>query len=149
MMLMDSDLPRITLDGRDNGAARLPLVRSKLHGHRGIAAYDPAQVEFVELDPAYYDYPVSCGTEAQAQAIRDAFRRSQALRTPSDRRRIVFTVLPGHGAVLGEKWVPGKAPFEVLWQAMDSGALMVSPEVPQGRYVYRPSGGGLFALAEE
>jgi hypothetical protein len=149
MMLMDSDLPRLALDGRGNGAAAVPVLRSKLHGHRGVAAFDPARVEFVKLDPAYHDYPVSCGTEAQARAIREAFRRSVALRAPGDPRTIVFTVLPGHGAVLGETWVSGKAPFQVLWEAMDSGAVVVSPRVPQGRYGYRRAESGQFELTED
>ncbi|HET7011765.1 MAG TPA: hypothetical protein VFI11_13395 [Anaerolineales bacterium] len=148
MILMDADLPRVSLDGSSNGAARVPALRSKLHGHRGIAAFDPAQVEFVPLDPAYYDYPVSCGTEAQAWAIREAFDRSVALRTAGDPRRIVFTVLPGHGAMLGEKWVEGKRPFQVLWEAMDSGALVVSSKVPQARYAYRPGDKGVHQLVE-
>lgn len=140
MMLMDDDLPRHALDGRSNGASPVPVLRSKLHGHRGVAAFDPRQVEFVPLDPAYYDYPVSCGTQAQAQAIREAFRRSQSLRTLGDPRRIVFTVLPGHGVVMGETWSSGKAPFQVLWEAMDSGVLELVSEVPQGRYSYRSRG---------
>ncbi|MGC8863037.1 MAG: FGGY-family carbohydrate kinase, partial [Armatimonadota bacterium] len=54
---------------RHNGKPRaVPVVRSKLHGHRGVSAYDPRYVEFVPLAPAYYAYPVSCGTRAQAEA---------------------------------------------------------------------------------
>jgi hypothetical protein len=148
MMLMDADLPRVPSDGRGNGGGLHPVLRSKLHGHRGIDAFDPGQVEFVDLELAYYDYPVSCGTEAQAQAIRFAFRKAVSLRSSDDSRQIVFTVLPGHGAVLGEKWVPGKAPFQVLWEAMDSGAIVVSPHVPQGRYGYRPGRGRAWVLTE-
>jgi hypothetical protein len=149
MMLMDADLPRIALDGDGNGSGRVPILRSKLHGHRGVAAFDPRRVEFVSLDPAYYDYPVSCGTQAQAQAIRQAFRRSQSLRTPGDPRRIVFTVLPGHGVVMGETWSPGKAPFQLLWEAMDSGALELVSDVPQGRYSYRSTSPDRMELALE
>jgi hypothetical protein len=148
MMLMDADLPRTSLDGRGNGEGRVPILRSKLHGHRGVAAFDPRQVEFVPLDPPYYDYPVSCGTQAQAQAIRRAFARSQALRSPGDPRRIVFTVLPGHGVVMAETWSTGKAPFQLLWEAMDAGALALASEVPQGRYDFRPSGSGRMDLVE-
>jgi hypothetical protein len=148
MMLMDADLPRIPAAAGGNGRAGLPVVRSKLHGHRGIESFDPSLVEFVGLETPYHDYPVSCGTEAQAEAIRTAFGRAQALRAPDDPRRIVFTVLPGHGAVLAEKWVPGKEPFQVLWEAMDSGAIHVSSRVPQGRYGYRAGQGGAQVLFE-
>ncbi len=151
MMMMDADLPQVALEGRGrgNGAGRVPILRSKLHGHRGVASFDARQVEFVPLDPAYHDYPVSCGTQAQANGIQQAFRRSEAVRTPGDSRRIVFTVLPGHGVVLGEMWLPGKAPFQLLWEAMDSGALELVSEVPQGRYTYRLGGADRFELAED
>ena len=149
MMMMDADLPRVALEGKGNGAGRVPVLRSKLHGHRGVAAFDPRQVEFVPLDPAYHDYPVSCGTQAQAHGIQEAFRRSEAARSPADPRQIVFTVLPGHGVVLGEKWSPGKAPFQLLWEAMDSGALELVSEIPQGRYSYRPHGPERLELLEE
>ena len=149
MMMMDADLPQVPLEGRGNGAGRVPVLRSKLHGHRGVASFDPRQVEFVPLDPAYHDYPVSCGTQAQAHGIQEAFRRSEAARSPNDPRRIVFTVLPGHGVVLGEMWSPGKAPFQLLWEAMDSGALELVSEVPQGRYTYRPRGPERLELLEE
>jgi hypothetical protein len=108
---MDTPLPRIRLTTAEWGvAAEVPVARSKLHGHRGVRAYDPRLVEHVHLDPPYYHYPVSCSTEAQARAIRTAFSRSAALTDPSDPRQVVFTVIPGHGIVIAEKWVPGKAP---------------------------------------
>ncbi len=103
---MDSELPRIRLG--DELASEAPVSRSKLHGHRGIQSFDPALVEFVSLDQPYHDYPVSCSTDAQARAIKLAFSRSEALQHPGDPRPIVFTILPGHGLVLVEKWVEGK-----------------------------------------
>lgn len=136
MMMIDEVLPRISLGSNGNGAGRLPVVRSKLHGHRGVASFDPAVVEFVSLDPAYYEYPVSCGTEAQAEAITAAFGRAESLRNPRDPRKIAFTILPGHGVVLCEKWIPGKEPFEVLWEAMDSGAIVIDRLVPQHHVEY-------------
>lgn len=139
LMDMDSLLPRVRveIEGR---TYEVPVVRSKLHGHRGIAAYDPSRVEFVPLDPPYYHYLVSCATEAQAQGVKGAFARSQALRNPEDPRQVVFTVLPGHGVVMVEKWVPGKAPFQLLWEYMDEGALVVDSHVPQGPMWYEPEG---------
>jgi hypothetical protein len=140
---MDALLPRIRWDGFN-----VPVARSKLHGHRGISAYDPKFVEFVLLDPAYYHYPVSCATEAQAHAIKSAFSRSQALQDPDDPRQIAFTILPGHGVVIVEKWVPGKAPLQVIWEAMDRGALEVSAPVPQGPFSYTPGKDGRLVVTD-
>ncbi|HMK09228.1 MAG TPA: hypothetical protein VK449_09390, partial [Anaerolineales bacterium] len=76
MIRMDAVLPRIRLP---DGTA-VPVLRSKLHGHRGVAAFDPARVEFAPLDLPYYRYPVSCSTEAQAVAMERAFGRARSLR---------------------------------------------------------------------
>jgi hypothetical protein len=148
MMDMDYALPQIVLGGEwgEAAAMRVPVVRSKLHGHRGIASYDPSRVEFVRLDRPYYHYPVSCATEAQARGIKFAFARSEALRNPADRREVVFTVLPGHGVVMAERWVAGKAPFQVLWEYMDAGYLKVENRVPQGPLGYLPASDGKMAL---
>jgi hypothetical protein len=148
MMDMDNRLPKITL-GAEWGAdasARVPVVRSKLHGHRGIGGYDPRRVEFVRLDPPYYHFPVSCATEAQAQGIKEAFARAESLRNPDDPRQVAFTVLPGHGCVIVEKWVAGKEPFEVLWEYMDAGWLEVVKPVPQGTMEYVPDPNGKLVL---
>ena len=118
----------------------VPIVRSKLHGHRGVAAYDPMHVEYAPLDPPYYRYLVSCATGAQALGIKRAFARSEALRNPDDPRKIVFTILPGHGVVIVEKWVPGTAPFNTILQAMDAGYLQVESRVPQGPMWYVEDG---------
>lgn len=133
LIKMDGALPRIELgSGWNHASARVPVARSKLHGHRGVKAYDPRWVEHVALEPAYYHYPVSCSTEAQAHAIETAFSRSEALSHPDDPRQVAFTVLPGHGVVIVEKWVAGKAPFQVIWEAMDAGSLVIDNYVPQG-----------------
>jgi hypothetical protein len=145
MMRMDAVLPRIDLGGP---AGRLPVLRSKLHGHRGIAAYDPGRAEFVALDAQYYTYPVSCSTEAQAVAIERAFGRAECLRRPNDPRTIAFTVLPGHGVVVAEKWVTGKVPFQEMWEAMDGGSLVVSKAIPQGWLDYRLDGASRMVLTE-
>ena len=148
LMDMDSLLPKVALRDGSGGEKTVPVVRSKLHGHRGVAGYDPARVEHVALDPAYYYYPVSCATAAQAQAIKTAFARSEALQNPADPRQLVFTVLPGHGVVIAEKWKPGKAPFQMMWEAMDSGELQVSNRVPQGLLRYVPGSNGRMVLEE-
>ncbi len=136
MMDMDSALPSIVLEPAWNTSVRVPVVRSKLHGHRGIAAYDPLRVEHVPLNPPYYHYPVSCGTDGQARGIKEAFARSEALQNPEDPRQAVFTVLPGHGAVIVEKWVLGATPFQVVWEYMDAGHLEVEKIIPQGPLEY-------------
>lgn len=149
MMDMDSELPTIELGPAWGISSPVPVVRSKLHGHRGIAAYDPRRVEFVPLDAPYYYYPVSCATGAQALGIKAAFARSEALRAPDDPRQIVFTILPGHGVVLAEKWVQGKAPFQVIWEAMDAGYLQVCSSIPQGPMQYTLGPDGLMHLRAE
>ncbi len=139
---MDKALPRIILPETWGIENEVPIVRSKLHGHRGIRAYNPDLVEHVHLDDPYYHYLVSCSTEAQSQAIKDAFARSESLQQADDPRNIVFTVLPGHGVVIVEKWVPDKKPFQVIWEAFDAGDIVVENIVPQGpfRYVLLESG---------
>jgi hypothetical protein len=132
---MDTLLPTVTLaDGQ-----RVPVARSKLHGHRGVAAYDPRTVEYVPMPPAYFYYPVTCGTQAQAHGIKATFARSQALQHPDDPRQIIFTILPTHGIFIIEKWVAGKAPFQVIWEAMDAGRLQIESHIPQGPEVFEPA----------
>jgi len=156
LIQMDGDLPRIKLDpgwwdesgSHAHGGVEVPVVRSKLHGHRGVSSFNPLKVEHVPLDTPYYHYPVSCSTEAQASAIVSAFARSEALTKPVDARAVVFTVLPGHGVVIAEKWVPGKAPFQVIWEYIDSGDLQISSLVPQGPLTYQSDQHGRMVLQE-
>jgi hypothetical protein len=143
MMDMDSVLPSIDLGP---GLGKVPAARSKLHGHRGIAAYDSRWVEYVSLEPAYHYYLVSCATGAQARGIKKAFSCSEALRDPEDPRQVVFTVLPGHGTVIVEKWVPGTAPFQVIWEYMDAGYIEVENRIPQGPMAYEPDPVGRMRL---
>jgi hypothetical protein len=147
MMAMDEPLPRIPIpvDGPET-PSEAPVARSKLHGHRGVAAYHPAHVEFAPLDPPYYHYPVTCATEAQAHSIRGAFARAESLRNPADPRRVAFTILPGHGVVMVEKWQTDKAPFQLIWEFMDAGYLQVEPRVPQGPMTYQPGEDGRMHL---
>jgi hypothetical protein len=146
MMMMDRGLPTIALDPSRDSPVLVPAVRSKLHGHRSIAAYDPRRVEYVPLDPPYYHYLVSCATEAQAWAIEEAFARSETLQDPEDPRQVAFTVLPSHGVVMVEKWVPGTAPFQTLWECMDAGYLQVHNRIPQGPMEYVPGPAGMMLL---
>jgi hypothetical protein len=143
---IDLALPVVRLGSRWEAPQPVPVLRSKLHGHRGIAAYDPGQAEYVALDPASQHYPVSCATDAQARAVAQAFARAEALQNPADPRPLVFTVLPGHGIVVAEKWIDGTAPFQAIWEAMDRGALRVDSRIPQGPLAYRAGPGGRMVL---
>ncbi|MBC7226987.1 MAG: hypothetical protein H5T61_07110 [Thermoflexales bacterium] len=142
MFAMDERLPRVRWTTPEGTEVEVPVARSKLHGHRGVAAYDPRYVEYVPIAPPYQHYPVSCGTGAQAEGIVEAFGRAESLRNPEDPRRVAFTILPGHGVFIVEKWVPGKAPFQAIWEFMDAGYLQIDPFVPQGPLVYLPDPGG-------
>lgn len=143
---LDHLLPWIELGPEWKTAARVPIVRSKLHGHRGIASFDPTRVEYVALDAAFHHYPVSCATEAQAEGVCAAFARAAALRATSDARDLAFTILPGHGLLLVERWVHGKRPFELLIEAIDSRAVEIENEVPQGPLHYERARDGRMVL---
>jgi hypothetical protein len=146
LMDMDSILPKIRLGEDDADLIEVPVARSKLHGHRGVKAYDPRYVEHVFLSEPYYNYPVSCSTEAQARAIKVAFSNSEALMDPDDPRQVVFTILPGHGIVIVEKWVSDKDPFQVIWEYMDEGKLQIDNLVPQGALTFSPDESGLMKI---
>jgi hypothetical protein len=136
MIGMDLELPKLTL--KDGSPA--PVIRSKLHGHRGVRSFDWTRVEYVPLPESYLHYPVSCSTDAQYRAVQEAFSRSYALQNPWDPRQLVFTVLPGHGVVIVEKWVEGKAPFQVIWEAMDSKDIEITNHIPQGPFAFETQG---------
>ena len=136
MIGMDLQLPKISLP---NGA-QVPVIRSKLHGHRGVRSFDWSRVEYVSLSESYLYYPVSCSTDAQYRAVQEAFSSSAALQNPQDPRQVVFTILPGHGIVIVEKWVEGKQPFQVIWEAMDNRDLEVTNDIPQGPFIWEDSG---------
>lgn len=149
MIALDLPLPKVSITVDAQGSTnvfQVPVARSKLHGHRGVRAYHPGFVDYVPLDPPYYHYPVSCATEAQANGIRQAFRRAEALQNPEDPRQVVFTVLPGHGLVMVEKWQAGKAPFQLIWEYMDAGYLQIESSVPQGWFSYEPESDGRYHL---
>ena len=150
LIKLDKPLPRITIEAgwglEVEHPVKVPVARSKLHGHRSVSSYDPTIAEHVYLDTAFYHYPVSCSTEAQARAIEAAFSRSEALSNPNDPRQVVFTILPGHGIVIVEKWVPGKEPFQIMWELMDNGRLEIENRVPQGPLAFIPDERGKMHL---
>jgi hypothetical protein len=136
MIGMDTELPKIIL----NSGVRAPVIRSKLHGHRGVHSFDRTRVEYVPLPESYLYYPVSCSTDAQYRAVQEAFSGSYALQNPQDPRLIVFTVLPGHGVVIVEKWVEDKSAFQVIWDAMDQKFIEISNHIPQGPFTFETHG---------
>ena len=138
MAEMDNSLPWLDLDPSWGIVDPVPVTRSKLHGHRGVAAYDPGAVEYISIGETYFRYPVTCGTQQQAESIRATFAQSEALRNPEDPRQVAFTLLPTHGVFVAEKWVPGKLPFQAIWEAMDAGRLQITSIVPQGPEIFTP-----------
>jgi hypothetical protein len=62
---------------------------------------------------------------------------------------VAFTVLPGHGCVIAEKWIPGTVPFGVMWEYMDAGYLDVVKHVPQGVMEFVPGADGKLVLKAE
>lgn len=136
MIGMDLSLPRITL----KGGAQAPVIRSKLHGHRGIRSFDWTRAEYVPLPESYQYFPVSCSTDAQYRAVQEAFAGSYALQNPQDPRQLVFTVLPGHGVVIVEKWVEGKSAFQLIWEAMDNKVIEITNHIPQGPFAFETEG---------
>jgi hypothetical protein len=136
MLGMDLRLPKIVLTNGD----QVPVIRSKLHGHRSIASFDRNCVEYVPVPESYLYYPVSCSTDAQYRAVQDAFSKSSALQNPADPRQLVFTILPGHGLVIVEKWVEGKQPFQLIWEAMDHREIEITNLIPQGPFQFDSRG---------
>ena len=65
---------------------------------------------------------------------------SYALQNPEDPRQVVFTILPGHGVVIVEKWVEGKSAFEVIWEAMDQKVIEITNTIPQGPFIFETYG---------
>ncbi len=123
---------------RANAAGELvdvPNLRALLHGHLGVAAFDPVYVEAVQLDPLYYTQLVSCGTSALAHGSATAFARSEALRRLDDPRRLVFLEQPGHGVMVAEKWSDpddDRDAFEIIHEYLRAGHLQMTLDIPQG-----------------
>ena len=120
---------------------QVPNVRAILHGHLGVAAFDPQRVEAVRLEPLYYTQLVSCGTGALANATAAAFARSAALRDPKDPRQVVFLEQPGHGVMVVEKWpAPGSetAAFDAIHEYLRAGHLAMTYDIAQGPVQWEP-----------
>lgn len=137
MVGMDLNLPKVRL----RSGVEVPVIRSKLHGHRGVRSFDRDRVEYVPLSESYLHYPVSCSTDAQYRAVQEAFSRSHALQHPDDPRQIVFTVLPGHGVIIVEKWMEEKPAFQLIWEAMDHKTIEIYNDIPQGPFEFKAEGG--------
>jgi hypothetical protein len=149
LIQMDAALPKINLGEEWPSPGEVPVVRSKLHGHRGVSSFNPELIEYVPMDEPFFHYLVSCATEAQAIGIKAAFGRTECLLNPDDPRLVAFTVLPGHGVLIVEKWVSGKEPFQLIWELMDQKYLVIDNLVPQGPLTYKPNPVGQMVLVEE
>jgi hypothetical protein len=120
---------------------KVPNVRAILHGHLGVASFDPERVEAVRLEPLYYTQLVSCGTGALAVATARAFARSEALRNVNDPRAVIFLEQPGHGVMVVEKWpVEGveTAPFDTIQEFLRAGHLAMTYDIAQGPVEWEP-----------
>jgi hypothetical protein len=146
MLLIDKCLPQVPCPLVQQRDVAVPIVRSKLHGHRGIRCYAPRFVEYAPVAEAYFRYPVTCGSEAQALALGDALSRAETLNDPADPRLLAFTILPSHGIFIVEKWREDKEPFQLIWEHMDQGALQVEDSVPQELLHYDAGPDGYLTL---
>ena len=78
---VDDRLPWIDLgDEWEEPSSRVPVIRSKLHGHRGVSAYDPTTVEYVPLSPVVLQVPrlvldggASVGHRRSVREIRESY----------------------------------------------------------------------------
>lgn len=138
MMAVCEAVPWHTRTTRAGRAVKVPAIRSILHGHLGVEAFDLGRVESVALPESYYTYLVSCGTGALADGTAEAFARSSALRDLADPRGVVFLEQPGHGVVVVEKWVEGKVPFQTIREYLETGRLRMTSVVPQGQIQWAP-----------
>ena len=48
--------------------------------------------------------------------------------------------------MIAEKWVSGKEPFQVMWEYMDSGWLVVDNMIPQGLLTFIEDQRGMMVL---
>ena len=58
--------------------------------------------------------------------------------------RSCSTILPTHGVLIVEKWVQGKAPFEVICETISSRRLEIENPVPQGPLDYQQDPDGRY-----
>jgi hypothetical protein len=42
--------------------------------------------------------------------------------------------------VIVEKWVEGKVPFQVIWEAMDQKVIQITNQIPQGPFAFETHG---------
>ena len=115
-----------------DGQKSFSPIRSFLHGHRGVAKFDPKKVEYVALEDHFFSFPVSCASGAQANAVYRAFQKLECFKRKDDGRKVAFTLLPCHGVIFIEKWVEQKGPLQLMWEYIDKGYLQIDSYVPQG-----------------
>ena len=122
-LLPDSTLWHFT------AGARRPLETARASR---VAAYNPEHVEFAPMDAVFSRYPVTCGTRGQAEGVKEAFARSEALRNPQDPAGWSSRCSRRTGCSSSRNGCPAKAPLQAIWEAMDAGDIVIESRVPQG-----------------
>jgi len=129
LSLLDA-APRIRLspDGANGwrldpeGQIEVPIIRSGIHAHIGVASADEAVVETIEPDRKNYPYGFGCGTDLMCEVARSTVERSSAINDPKDRRRFVRWPMLYHGEMVVELWKEGaeNVTFEGLLDLFDN-----------------------------
>jgi hypothetical protein len=122
-------VPRIRLsrDGSNgwrldpSGEIEVPIIRSGIHAHVGVAFADDSLVETIEPDRQLYPYGFGCGTDLMCEVARSTVARSSAINDPKDRRRYVRWPMLYHGEMVVELWKEGaeNVTFEGLLDLFD------------------------------
>lgn len=110
------------------GDVEAPVVRAGIHVHVGITGIDPRRVESLPANREVFPYGFGCGTDLMHDVVRDAARRSEAMRDPDDPRSFVRWPMLYHGDTLVELWRPelSEQPLEALLDLFDDGGLAYS-----------------------
>jgi hypothetical protein len=89
------------------GPIEVPIIRSGIHAHIGVASADEAMVETIEPDRKNYPYGFGCGTDLMCEVARSTVERSSAINDPKDHRRYVRWPMLYHGEMVVELWKEG------------------------------------------
>lgn len=143
------ELARIAFGSPRFQALERTVPLSIIHLHMGIAAYNPEVVEYAPLDPAFYTFPVSCGTRELADGTAGAFARSSVLGDLHEARQVVVLEQPTHGCILVAIGVDARPPFHQIFEAIDQGHLALSFDIPQGPVRWQTTAEGRMQKAED
>ena len=123
-------------EGASRGAVTAALVDTKISVicNARTVRIDQDTIHVVELD--------TTGNEKRTHDLPYAYSVYWPAFGGVPGVRSATGLVNAHGLVVVEKWVEGKAPFQVLWEAMDAGDFRVANTIPQGPLEYVPSDGG-------